>query len=49
LDESSIAKAAMLISREVGDAGIDGLVNNAGVFVGGPLEFLPIDSFTQSI
>lgn len=33
----------------VGDAGLAGLVNNAGVAVAGPLEFLPPSDFRQQL
>jgi NAD(P)-dependent dehydrogenase (short-subunit alcohol dehydrogenase family) len=42
-DEQSIAAAAEEVSREVGDAGLAGLVNNAGVAIPGPLEYLPLE------
>ena len=32
-----------LWTRSVGDAGLAGLVNNAGIVVAGPLEILPLD------
>src|SRR5215470_14872251 len=40
-DSASIATAP----REVAEAGVPllGLVNNAGIAVGGPLEYLPVD------
>jgi NAD(P)-dependent dehydrogenase (short-subunit alcohol dehydrogenase family) len=41
-DEQSIAAAAEEVSREVGDAGLVGLVNNAGIAIPGPLEYLPL-------
>ncbi len=41
-DEVSIAQAAALVKEAVGDEGIAGLVNNAGIAVAGPLEVLPI-------
>ncbi len=41
-DAGSIDSAAAIVSAAVGDAGLAGLVNNAGVGIGGPLEFLPI-------
>lgn len=41
-DEQSLATVAEIVSREVGDAGLVGLVNNAGVAVPGPLEYLPL-------
>jgi NAD(P)-dependent dehydrogenase (short-subunit alcohol dehydrogenase family) len=46
-DAAQIAAAASLIARHVGDAGLQGLVNNAGVAVAAPLEFLPIDQLRQ--
>jgi NAD(P)-dependent dehydrogenase (short-subunit alcohol dehydrogenase family) len=44
VDEISIVKAVKIVQNEVGDAGIHGLVNNAGIFVGGPLEFIPTEA-----
>lgn len=41
-DENSIAAAVKLIETELGESGLYGLVNNAGIVVSGPLEFLPI-------
>ena len=41
-DETSIQNAFVKISDEVGENGLYGLVNNAGIAVAGPLEFLPI-------
>ncbi|MCW5875371.1 MAG: SDR family oxidoreductase [Anaerolineales bacterium] len=38
-----IAAAVKVVQKQVGRAGLQGLVNNAGVVVGGPLEFLPLD------
>jgi NAD(P)-dependent dehydrogenase (short-subunit alcohol dehydrogenase family) len=48
-DEKSIASAEAVVSRAVGDAGIAGLVNNAGVGVLGPLEFIPLDEFRSQL
>lgn len=42
-DSASVRGAAEEVARAVGDAGLAGLVNNAGIAVAGPLEFLPID------
>jgi NAD(P)-dependent dehydrogenase (short-subunit alcohol dehydrogenase family) len=46
-DEASIHAAAETITRTVGDAGLAGLVNNAGLVIPGPLEFVPIDAVRQ--
>jgi NAD(P)-dependent dehydrogenase (short-subunit alcohol dehydrogenase family) len=42
-DEVSIAQAEEVISQVVGNAGLVGLVNNAGVGFTSPLEFVPLD------
>jgi NAD(P)-dependent dehydrogenase (short-subunit alcohol dehydrogenase family) len=42
-DAGQIAAAAQTVDRSVGDAGLTGLVNNAGIVVAGPLEVLPLD------
>ena len=41
---AEIAAAAALIRETVGDRGLAGLVNNAGVAGGGPIEFVPVDA-----
>lgn len=48
-DPAQIAAAAGQIGEEVGEAGLDGLVNNAGIAVPGPLEALPIDDFRRQV
>ena len=45
--QSDIDAAAAYIGGIVGDAGLHGLFNNAGIGVGGPLEFLPPDMILQ--
>lgn len=42
-DAASIAAAAKQVETELAGAGLAGVVNNAGIGVGGPLEFLPLD------
>jgi NAD(P)-dependent dehydrogenase (short-subunit alcohol dehydrogenase family) len=37
-----VAAAAEQISALMGERGLDGLVNNAGISIGGPLEFIPM-------
>ena len=40
-DPDAVAAAAELVTGEVGGRGLAGLVNNAGIAVAAPLEFLP--------
>jgi NAD(P)-dependent dehydrogenase (short-subunit alcohol dehydrogenase family) len=47
-EPEQIAAAAELIERET-EGGLDGLVNNAGVAVPGPLETIPLDDFRRQI
>lgn len=46
---AQISAAAEEISRTVGSSGLDGLVNNAGTIVVGPVETLPIADFRGQI
>jgi NAD(P)-dependent dehydrogenase (short-subunit alcohol dehydrogenase family) len=48
-DAGSIASGVGRIASAVGDEGLDGLVNNAGVAVAGPLEFLPLEEFRRQL
>jgi NAD(P)-dependent dehydrogenase (short-subunit alcohol dehydrogenase family) len=48
-DPESIARAARTVSDDIGDGGLAGLVNNAGVSVGGALEILPIDRLRMQL
>lgn len=48
-DGASIASAAETVGAAVGDAGLAGLVNNAGISVAGPLEFLPLDDLRRQL
>jgi NAD(P)-dependent dehydrogenase (short-subunit alcohol dehydrogenase family) len=41
-NEQTIAVAAWQVKQRVGVAGLQGLVNNAGIAIGGPLEFLDL-------
>jgi NAD(P)-dependent dehydrogenase (short-subunit alcohol dehydrogenase family) len=43
-----IAAAAELVQRE-SEGGLDGLVNNAGVAIPGPLETIPLEDFRRQI
>ena len=42
-DQASIEHAKNQVNHAIGDAGLDGLVNNAGVVYISPLEFVPLD------
>lgn len=46
-DEASLKQAFRTVQDEVGSAGLDGLVNNAGLVVAGPLEYLPIEQLQK--
>jgi NAD(P)-dependent dehydrogenase (short-subunit alcohol dehydrogenase family) len=46
-DEASVARAAKEIEAAVAPAGLGGLVNNAGISVGGPLEHLATDELRR--
>jgi NAD(P)-dependent dehydrogenase (short-subunit alcohol dehydrogenase family) len=48
-EAGQIDAAAERIGAETGSAGLDGLVNNAGIAVPGPLETLPIEDFKRQI
>ncbi len=43
-DAAAIAQAVCRVAAAVGEAGLAGLVNNAGIVVAGPLELVPIDA-----
>jgi NAD(P)-dependent dehydrogenase (short-subunit alcohol dehydrogenase family) len=42
-DRDSIATAVRTVSEAVGDAGLAGLINNAGIAIPGPIETVPLD------
>jgi NAD(P)-dependent dehydrogenase (short-subunit alcohol dehydrogenase family) len=48
-DAGSIAGAFRAIDGRLGGAGLDGLVDNAGIGVAGPLEVLPIDRLRATL
>lgn len=47
VDGESIARAGEVVRENVGEHGLDGLVNNAGIGVTGPLEFVPMDDLRR--
>lgn len=48
-NEASIARAAEQAVEATGDEGLGGLVNNAGISVAGPLEFLPLEELRRQL
>ncbi len=48
-DEGSIERAAAVVAARLGDGGIAGLVNNAGIAVAGALEFVPIAKLREQL
>ena len=48
-DPDQIATSAERIAGEVGGTGLDGLVNNAGIAVMGPLETTPLEDLRRQI
>jgi NAD(P)-dependent dehydrogenase (short-subunit alcohol dehydrogenase family) len=48
-DAATIAAAVEAIAAANGERALAGLVNNAGIVVAGPLEFLPLDALRQSL
>jgi NAD(P)-dependent dehydrogenase (short-subunit alcohol dehydrogenase family) len=48
-DAAQIAALAARIDVESGERGLQALVNNAGIAVAGPLEFLPIDELRRQL
>ncbi len=48
-DAASVAAAAAFVEARVGERGLDGLVNNAGVAVTGPVELTPLDEWRRQL
>jgi NAD(P)-dependent dehydrogenase (short-subunit alcohol dehydrogenase family) len=48
-DPAQIRAAAATVAGHTGNAGLKGLVNNAGIGVFGPLEILPIEQFRRQL
>ncbi len=48
-NEEQIKAAAETVRQALGDRPLIGLINNAGIFVGGPLEFVPIDRLRRQM
>jgi NAD(P)-dependent dehydrogenase (short-subunit alcohol dehydrogenase family) len=48
-DRESIARAAEMVERRAGERGLFGLVNNAGIAIGSPLELIPLDQLRRQL
>jgi NAD(P)-dependent dehydrogenase (short-subunit alcohol dehydrogenase family) len=48
-DADQIASARQQVAEAVGEQGLTGLVNNAGVGGGGPIEFMPLDELRSTL
>jgi NAD(P)-dependent dehydrogenase (short-subunit alcohol dehydrogenase family) len=48
-DPGSVASVKETVARAVGEAKLAGLVNNAGIAVAAPLEFLPIEELRRQL
>lgn len=48
-DELSIAQSVEVVQRVVGDAGLGGLVNNAGIAIASPLEVIPLAQLRKQL
>jgi NAD(P)-dependent dehydrogenase (short-subunit alcohol dehydrogenase family) len=48
-DAEQIEAAAGRVDAELAGAGLDGLVNNAGIGIPGPLETMPIEDFRRQV
>jgi len=48
-DVAAIARAVETVTAAVGDRGLAGLVNNAGIVKPGPLEFQPLADFREQL
>ena len=47
--ERSVATAARNVKKALGDEGLVGLVNNAGIGGGGPVEFVDLDHLRETL
>jgi NAD(P)-dependent dehydrogenase (short-subunit alcohol dehydrogenase family) len=48
-DQGTVDSARAEVEEAVGGAGLAGLVNNAGVAISGPVEFIPPDELTRQL
>ena len=48
-DEPSIARSVEMVQGIVGERGLGGLVNNAGIVIGSPLEVIPLSQLRKQL
>lgn len=48
-DDESIKRAADTVRQRVGGAGLAGLINNAGIAIGSPLEVIPLSQLRKQL
>jgi NAD(P)-dependent dehydrogenase (short-subunit alcohol dehydrogenase family) len=48
-DSGSIEAAAAKVGETTGESGLAGLVNNAGIAVSGPIEFIPVEELRRQL
>jgi NAD(P)-dependent dehydrogenase (short-subunit alcohol dehydrogenase family) len=48
-DEAQVGEVAARLAADVGEAGLAGVVNNAGIALGGPLEYLALDEWRNQL
>jgi len=48
-DLSTIARSVEVVQRAVGEDGLGGLVNNAGIVIGSPLEVIPLPQLRKQL
>lgn len=48
-EAAEVSAAAAHVTGQCGDGGLAGLVNNAGIAISGPLEFLPLDELRRQL
>ena len=48
-DDAAVQNAAAMVADQVGDAGLVGLVNNAGIAVSGPAQHVALDAYRHQL
>ncbi|QJW91445.1 SDR family oxidoreductase [Spirosoma taeanense] len=46
-DAGAVNEAARQLTQELADGGLGGLINNAGIAIGGPLQYQPLDTIRR--